>query len=39
VACSGEKTNAYRVLVGRAEGKRPTERPGIKWKDNIKMDV
>jgi hypothetical protein len=27
VACMGEKRNAYRVLVGKSEGKRPSGRP------------
>jgi hypothetical protein len=31
----GEKRNAYRILVGNPEGKRPTCR----WVDNIKMDL
>jgi hypothetical protein len=39
VACMGEKRNAYRVLVGKAEGKRPLERPRCRWEDNIKMDL
>ena len=30
---------AYRVLVGRREGKRPLERPRCRWEDNIKMDL
>jgi hypothetical protein len=38
VACMGEGRGAYRVLVGRPEGKRP---PGKwhRWEDNIKMDL
>jgi hypothetical protein len=35
----GEKRNAYRVLVGKQEGKRPLERPGHRLEDNIKMDL
>jgi hypothetical protein len=35
----GEKRNAYRILVGKPEGKRPLRRPGRRWEDNIKMDV
>jgi hypothetical protein len=35
----GEKRNAYRLLVGKAEGKRPLERLRRGWVDNIKMDV
>ncbi|KAJ4428093.1 hypothetical protein ANN_24107 [Periplaneta americana] len=37
VARMGESRNAYRVLVGRSEGKRPLGRPRRRWKDNIKM--
>ncbi|KAJ4439209.1 hypothetical protein ANN_07328 [Periplaneta americana] len=35
----GESRNAYRVLVGRPEGKRPLERPRRRWEDNIKMGL
>jgi hypothetical protein len=35
----GERGGAYRALVGRAEGKRPLERPRRRWEDNIKMDL
>jgi hypothetical protein len=40
-ACSpnGEKRNAYRLLVGKREGKRPLGRPRCRWVDNIKMDL
>jgi hypothetical protein len=31
----GEKSNAYRILVGKLEGKRPLERPRRRWVDNI----
>ncbi|KAJ4442116.1 hypothetical protein ANN_11982 [Periplaneta americana] len=37
VARMGESRNAYRVLVGRPEGKRPLGRPRRRWEDNIKM--
>jgi hypothetical protein len=40
-ACStnwGEEA-AYRVLVGRPEGKRPLGRLRRRWEDNIKMDL
>jgi hypothetical protein len=33
----GERRGAYRVLVGKHEGKRPVGRPRRKWEDNIKM--
>jgi len=32
-------TDAYRVLVGKGEGKRPLERHRRRWKDDIKMDL
>ena len=31
--------NAYRILVGRLEGKKPLGRPRRKWEDNINMDL
>jgi hypothetical protein len=33
----GEKRNAYRILVGKPEGKRSLGRLRRRWKDNIKM--
>jgi hypothetical protein len=39
VACMGEGRGLYRVLVGRPKGKRPLERPRLRWEDNIKMDL
>ncbi|KAJ4428289.1 hypothetical protein ANN_24307 [Periplaneta americana] len=39
VAHIGESRNAYRVLVGRPEEKRPLGRPRRRWEDNIKMDL
>jgi hypothetical protein len=35
----GEKRNAYRILVGKPEGRRPLGRPRCRWEDNIKMDL
>jgi hypothetical protein len=35
----GEKRNAYRILVGKPEGKRPLGRPRFRWVDNIEMDL
>jgi hypothetical protein len=35
----GEKRNAYRILVGMPEGKRPLGRPRRRCVDNIKMDL
>ncbi|KAJ4448229.1 hypothetical protein ANN_10243 [Periplaneta americana] len=39
VARMGESRNAYRVLVGRPEGKRPLGKPRRRREDNIKMDL
>jgi hypothetical protein len=39
VARMGEKMNAYRILVGKPEGKRPLGRPRRRWVGNIKMDL
>jgi hypothetical protein len=39
VARMGEKRNAYRILVGNPEGKRPQGTPRGRWVDNIKMDL
>jgi hypothetical protein len=36
---TGEGRGAYRLLVGRSEGRRPLERPRRRWEDNIKMDL
>jgi hypothetical protein len=35
----GQKRNAYRISVGKPEGKRPLGRPRRRWVDNIKMDL
>jgi hypothetical protein len=35
----GAKRNAYRILVGKPEGKRPLGRPRRRWVDNIKIDL
>jgi hypothetical protein len=34
-----EKRNAYRLLVGKPEGKRLLGRSRRKWVDNIRMDL
>jgi hypothetical protein len=39
VAWMGEKRNAYRLLVGKPEGKRSLVIPRCRWIDNIKMDL
>jgi hypothetical protein len=40
-ACStnGAKMNAYRILVGKPEGKRPLGRSRNRWENDIKKDV
>jgi hypothetical protein len=35
----GKERNAYRLLVGKLEGKRPLGRPRWRWVDNIKMNL
>jgi hypothetical protein len=39
VARIGEKRNAYRLLVGKPEGKRPIGKTRRRWVDNIRMDL
>jgi hypothetical protein len=39
VARMGEKRNAYRLLVGKPEGKRPLGKLRRRWVNNIKMDL
>jgi hypothetical protein len=39
VARTGKKRNAYRLLVGKSEGKSPLGRPRRRWVDNIRMDL
>jgi hypothetical protein len=34
-----EKRNAYRILVGKPEGKRPLGRLRRRWVENIKIDL
>jgi hypothetical protein len=35
----GGENDAYRILVGKPEEKRPLGRPRHMWEDNIKMDL
>jgi hypothetical protein len=37
VACLGKRKGAYRILVGKPEGKRPLVILKCRWEDNIKM--
>jgi hypothetical protein len=34
-----EKRGAYRILLGRPEGRRPVVRPRRRWEGNIKMNL
>jgi hypothetical protein len=36
---NGGKGNAYGMLMGKAEGKRPLGSPRHRWEDNIEMDL
>jgi hypothetical protein len=38
VACMGDMTNAYNILIGKPEGERPLGRPRCRWED-ISMDL
>ena len=40
-ACSayGERRGAYRVLMGKPEGKIPLGRARLRWEDNVKKDL
>jgi hypothetical protein len=39
VACKGQLGNAYKVLVGTPEGKRPLGKPRRVWEDNTRMHI
>jgi hypothetical protein len=39
VARMREMRNAYRILIGKPEAKRPLGRPRRRWEDNIRMDL
>ena len=39
VAGMGKRRGAYRVLVGKPDGRRPLERPRRRWEDNINMGL
>jgi hypothetical protein len=39
IAQMGEGRGMYRILVGKAKGKRPLGRPRHRWEDNIKMNL
>jgi hypothetical protein len=35
----GKKRDAYRLLMGKPEGRRPLGRPRRRWVDNIRLDL
>jgi len=39
IACMGERRGAYRIFVGKLEGKRLLKRPRHRLEDNSKMDL
>ena len=39
VAHMGEESGVYRVLVEKAEGRKPLGRPRRRWMDNVRMDL
>jgi hypothetical protein len=39
VASMGEVKNAYNILVGKIEGRRPLGRPRCRWENNIRVDL
>jgi hypothetical protein len=39
VARTGLNRNAYRLLVGKPEGRRPLARPKRRWFDDVRMDL
>lgn len=39
VACRGERSGAYRVLVRKSEGQRPLGRSRHRWEENIRRDL
>jgi hypothetical protein len=32
----GERRGAYKLLVGKSEGRRPLGKPRLRWEENIK---
>jgi len=38
-AYSTHRRNAYKMLVGKPDGKRSPGRPRRRWEDNIKRDL
>jgi hypothetical protein len=36
---NGAKRTDHKILVGKPEGKKPLQRPRLRWVDDIKMDL
>ena len=34
-----EGTRVFKISAGKPTGKRPLVRPGIRWEDNVRMDL
>jgi hypothetical protein len=39
LACMGNRSAAYRILVGKSARRGPLGRPRRRWEDNMKMDL
>ena len=39
VARMKARRGAYRILIEKPEGRRPLERPRLRWEDNIELDL
>jgi hypothetical protein len=39
VTCTEEMRNAYKVLIGKLEGKGPVGRRSGRWEDTVNMDL
>jgi hypothetical protein len=38
VAIMEEGRSVFKILIGTSAGKKPLERPGCRWEDNIRLD-
>ena len=34
-----ESRSAFKILTGKPTGNRPSERPRLRWEDNIRIDL
>ena len=39
VCSQKEHMSAFKILIGKATGKRPLEKPRRRWEDNIRMEL